>query len=122
MSYSIDIKPANIASMAKFGFEESLINKAGDTAKNSREVAQLKDACEDFETVFLQQMLKEMRKTVDKTDLFGSSKHEEMFQEMIDQKICEKAAGSQPIGIAEMLYRELSANLVVKTENNGEGQ
>ena len=38
--------------------------------------AQLKKACQDFESVFTAKLLKGMRDTVQTTDLFGSEKDE----------------------------------------------
>ncbi|MCL5105765.1 MAG: rod-binding protein [Armatimonadetes bacterium] len=67
----------------------------------------LKQACKDFEAIFTGFMLKSMRKTITKTDLFGSSKEEEMFQDMMDDEISKRASETNPMGIADMLYKQL---------------
>ena len=70
--------------------------------------AELRKACEELESVFLEQLLKEMRRTVPKDDLFGGGRGEDVFQSMFDQEIAKKMAGRGGIGLAEILYRQLS--------------
>lgn len=71
----------------------------------------LKKACADMEGMFMNMLLKSMRKTVTKADLFGSAREEEMFQDMMDAEVCSTAARTQSVGIADMLYRELAPRL-----------
>lgn len=70
----------------------------------------LKKACRDFETIFNDMLFKAMRKSVAKNDFFGSSKEEELFTDMLDSKIAEEASKNSALGIADMLYRQLSVN------------
>ncbi len=87
----------------------------------SKDKEKLKEACQGFETVFMGFMLKAMRQTVQKNDLFGSSKEEECFTDMMDNEICKGAAKRCPMGIADMLYRQLSNDTKEKTnETRGE--
>lgn len=72
----------------------------------TKENQKLKQACQDFEAVFMGFMLKGMRKTVPKSEL-DSSREEEMFTDMMDDEICKSASRSSSIGIADMLYRQL---------------
>lgn len=74
----------------------------------ARTDAELRKACEELESVFLQELLKEMRKTVPKDDLFGGGRGEDVFQSMFDQEIAKKMAERGGIGLAEVLYRQLS--------------
>lgn len=70
--------------------------------------AELRNACEQLESVFLEQLLQEMRRTVPQDDLFGGGRGEDLFQSMFDQEIAEEMAGRGGIGLAEILYRQLS--------------
>lgn len=79
----------------------------------------LKKACSDLEGVFLGYLLKSMRKTVTKTDLFGSGREEEFFRDMLDSEVCSTASRTQPMGIADMLYRQLSQQLGPEAEGVG---
>jgi peptidoglycan hydrolase FlgJ len=75
----------------------------------AKEDEKLRDACKSFEAMLTGIMLKGMRKTVMKTDLFGSGNEEELFQEMMDNEICQTASKSNSVGISDMLYRQLSS-------------
>ncbi len=79
----------------------------------------LKKACADMEGMFMNMLLKSMRKTVTKADLFGSAREEEMFQDMMDSEVCSTAARTQSVGIADMLYRELAPRLEAKGPAEG---
>ena len=80
---------------------------AGPTADQRK----LKKACADLEAVFMNYLLKSMRKTVSKADLFGSARDEEFFRDMMDAEICSTASRTQSVGIAGMLYRQLSTGI-----------
>lgn len=84
------------------------IGPESDPAKQQRA---LKKACADLEAVFMNYLLRSMRKTVTKADLFGSAREEEFFRDMLDTEVCSTAARTQSVGIADMLYRQLSAGL-----------
>lgn len=70
--------------------------------------AQLRQACKDMESVFMSYLLKSMRSTVKSSDLFGSEKEESMFRDMLDDEVARAASEQKGIGIADMLYRQLS--------------
>lgn len=80
---------------------------AGQPDPAERRDKELKKVCQDFEAVFIGQLLKNMRKTAVKADLFGSQKEEEMFRDMMDDEIAKTASRTNSIGIAEMLYNQL---------------
>jgi murein DD-endopeptidase MepM/ murein hydrolase activator NlpD len=71
---------------------------------------ELRGACEGFEAVFLQKMWEEMRKTVPKEG-FLHSKDEEAYRSLFDVELCKKMASAGGIGLADMLYEQLSQQL-----------
>jgi flagellar protein FlgJ len=81
------------------------------TIQMSEEQRKLKKACCDLEAIFLGYLLKSMRKTVQETNLFGSSSQEQIFRDMLDNEICSLASRTQSLGLGEMLYRQLSKSL-----------
>ncbi|MDI6638658.1 MAG: rod-binding protein [Bacillota bacterium] len=85
----------------------------------ARTDAELRKACEELESVFLEQLLKEMRRTVPKDDLFGGGRGEDVFQSMFDQEIAKKMAGRGGIGLAEILVRQLSRQAVPPSRLGG---
>ncbi len=97
----------------------SSLQKSDSTAKtglDDRQQKRLKSACQDFEAMFLANMLKSMRKTVEKTNLFGSDSGEETFQEMMDNEVSKAAAKTSSMGIADMMYRQVTNDLAKKAE------
>jgi len=84
------------------------VSPAKDTPVN-KEDAELKKVCSEFESILVLQMLKQMRASVMKADLFGSSQKEEMFQDMMDEEIAKDFSKTGSIGLGEMMYRQLIA-------------
>ena len=77
----------------------------------SKDAAKLKQACRDFESIFLGYLLQSMRKTVSKGGLLDSGLEGEIFQEMMDAELCKAAANTSATGVAEMIYKQLSDTL-----------
>ena len=71
------------------------------------DASRLRKAAEDFEAVFLYQVVKQMRRTVHQEKLFHGGMGEDVFTEMMDEELAKKMAGRGATGIAEMLYRQL---------------
>jgi len=70
----------------------------------------LKAACKEFEGLLMQMMYKQMRKTVPESSLFEKSPAREIFEDMLDEEIINNAK-DRGIGIADILYKQLSMNL-----------
>ena len=67
----------------------------------------LKKACQQFEGLFLHQLMKEMRKTVDEGELLHGGNAEKIFMDLKDQAVSDGLAEAGGLGLAEMLYRQL---------------
>ncbi len=79
--------------------------------EKKNELKKLETACKDFESIFVFQMMKEMRKTVHKTGLTSGGWAEEVFTDMLDQERSRKAT----IGMGELLFTQLSRAIVNTT-------
>ena len=86
---------------------DAMRNSLGST---KTEAEQLRETCEGFEAIFLQKMWEQMRKTVPKEG-YLHSKDEEMYQSMFDVELCKKMTSAGGIGLADMLYEQLSQKL-----------
>lgn len=75
------------------------------TEKDDKE---LREACQEFEATFINMLFKEMRKTVGSGD---SNFALDTYQQMFDDEIANKASKGNGIGIADMMYNQLSARL-----------
>ncbi len=74
-------------------------------------LAKLKDAANNIEAVFVKDLLKEMRKGVNKVSL-GKSYGGEIYQDMLDEKLAESASKSGSFGIGTILYRQFSKDVM----------
>jgi len=68
----------------------------------------LMEVCESFESYFVEQVFKEMKKTVHSSDDEGE--YMKYFGDMYTQSIVEKASGKEGFGIAKMLYESMKRN------------
>ena len=62
----------------------------------------------EFEAIFIKQMLNVMRQTVDKSGLIEGGMAEEIFEDMLYDEYAKKMAESRQLGIADIIYRQLS--------------
>ncbi|MBU2698958.1 flagellar protein FlgJ [Sporomusaceae bacterium BoRhaA] len=68
----------------------------------------LKSVCQDMESVFLNMMLTSMRATVPKDSLLGESNEDDIMKSMLDTELSKNMAQAGGVGIASLLYRQLS--------------
>ena len=66
----------------------------------------LKEACKQFESIFTYEMLKSMRSSIQKCDLFSGGQAEEVYQSLLDQELSKKMAGNGSNSIADLLYQQ----------------
>ena len=68
----------------------------------------LRDAAEQFEALFVQTLLAEMRRTVAENDLLGDRRAEKLFQSMLDQEMAVNSSQAQSLGLAKLIYEQMS--------------
>jgi flagellar protein FlgJ len=88
---------------SRFG---ALRNAGSRLAGKQAEQAKLREACRDFEAIFIKQMLDAMRKTVPKTGLIDGGMAEDIFEDMLYDERAKLMAGTGAFGIADILYRQ----------------
>ena len=65
--------------------------------------------CQEFESIFVKMMLKEMRKTVDKSDdIISGGFAEDMYSDLLDDEYSKTMSKTARFGLADTLYRQLS--------------
>lgn len=83
------------------------IRRSAKRGGGPEEDARLRAAAQDFESVFLHQLVKMMRATVEKSGLISGGRAEEIFQDMLDEKYAATLGNNTRIGLADMIYEEL---------------
>ena len=88
-----------------------IIQAARNTAENATlkpldRNADLREAAEQFEAIFLNEFIKQARKAKLADDILGSDA-QDTYQEMMDRELSTQLAGRVNLGIAEALVRQL---------------
>lgn len=73
--------------------------------RNDPEV--LREVAGQFEALFIQTLMKNMRNAELAEPLFGDSEQHDMYQDMMDQQLSVEMASGRGIGLADMLVRQL---------------
>ena len=92
-------------------FEETLKKAVGE-----KDEKKLKEACRNFEAVFVNMMFSQMRSTIQKTDLMGGGFAEQTFEDMLYDNYSKEIAKGPGIGLADIMYKQLSKNISVAEE------
>ncbi|MBW5398295.1 rod-binding protein [Brachyspira pilosicoli] len=67
----------------------------------------LREVSEDFESLMINQMLKEMRKTVNKSGLVDGGMAEEIFEDMLYDEYAKEFSKTKTFGLAEIIYNQM---------------
>lgn len=97
---------------SKLALDAQSLEQLRAQAKNSPDQA-LKSAAQQFESVFLNMMLKSMREATPQDGMFDSEQTR-MFTGMLDQQLAQTMA-SRGVGLADMMVKQLSRNMAAPT-------
>jgi flagellar protein FlgJ len=67
----------------------------------------LKKACGDFESIFISQMLKEMRKSIPKSGLLDGGSQQDAYLSLFDEELSKSMAKRGGIGLGKILYQNI---------------
>ncbi|HAK44373.1 MAG TPA: hypothetical protein DCO79_00395 [Spirochaeta sp.] len=86
----------------------SSVNRIKNNHLSEQESAKLKEACRDFEALFIKQMLDTMRKTVNKSGMLDGGMAEDVFEDMLYDEYSKSMADGGSFGIAKLMYSEMA--------------
>lgn len=86
------------------------LESAAKQLPSDKDDQKLRATCKEMESVFLNYMLTQMRSTVPKVTLMGDNSKTDIMQSMLDGELSKNMAQAGGIGIADMIYRQLSQN------------
>jgi len=78
----------------------------------------LKQACEDFESIFVDFMLQQMRRTVPENALFGGGHAEQIYTSMMDSELSKSISHQRGLGLADQMYRQLMTTTAGKEKKD----
>lgn len=101
----------NISSTAKNSADQKAFESILNEAIEKKDNVKLREACQQFEGYFLQQIFEEMRKTVPESGLLEKSQGRDIFEDMLYEDYAKNISKGKGIGLSDMLYRQLSKNI-----------
>ena len=81
--------------------------ESGKVSSSRKGDAQLKKACFELESLFINYLLKEMRATIPKSEFIGGGKAEEIYTSMLDSQLAKEMTSGGGIGLSPLLYDQL---------------
>lgn len=72
----------------------------------------LKRATDGFETLFVKNLLSEMRKGMKEVNLGGDKTGSDMYKDMMDQAIADKLSSKGSLGVGKILYKDFAPKVV----------
>ncbi|MCK4388846.1 MAG: rod-binding protein [Desulfobacterales bacterium] len=67
----------------------------------------LRQACADFESIFIYYIFKSMRKSIPQNGLFENTEEQKVYKSMADQAMSESIARGKGMGLGKLLYNQL---------------
>lgn len=72
---------------------------------------QLKEVCSQFESIFINQMLSEMRESINQSELLPKSQGEKLFQGMLDEEYAKEMAVKGDLGLGNQIFLQMKKYL-----------
>jgi Rod binding domain-containing protein len=83
------------------------------TPEQQQALKKLHDAAQQMESLFVEMLFKEMRKTAPPVSLTGKpSNAEQTFSEMLDQKRSEALATTDSLGLGKIIEQQLRSSVI----------
>lgn len=92
----------------------ALAQLKGDAARDPSKA--VRKTAEQFEAYFIQQMMKSMRDTIEKSDLVEGG-NMEMYQDLMDKELSVSMAKRGGMGLADMMERQMNQAQAMSTQD-----
>jgi len=69
--------------------------------------AKLRQACSDFESIFVNYILRSARKALPQAGLFADTHEAKIYESMIDEQMAWSVTRGRGLGLGELLYDQL---------------
>jgi|WetSurMetagenome_2_1015567.scaffolds.fasta_scaffold615561_2 peptidoglycan hydrolase FlgJ len=109
MSDSLTVNAVNVknlSSIRNIGRLPSSSEKLKISSEENDE-GRLKKSCMDLESVFVSQLLKEMRAAIPKSDLMNGGNAEEIYTSMLDDQYAREIASSGNLGLGRAMFEQI---------------
>jgi Rod binding domain-containing protein len=104
----------DISSSGSYLDFNALAQLKGDAARDPSKA--VRKTAEQFEAYFIQQMMKSMRDTIEKSDLVEGG-NMEMYQDLMDKEVSLSIAKRGGMGLADMMERQMNQAQALSTQD-----
>jgi Rod binding domain-containing protein len=104
----------DISSSGSYLDFNALAQLKGDAARDPSKA--VRKTAEQFEAYFIQQMMKTMRDSIEKSDLLEGG-NMEMYQDLMDKEVSLSMAKRGGMGLADMLERQMNQAQAMSTQD-----
>ena len=88
--------------------DPSLMEKKLENLNKDEDNEKLMQVCKEFEGIFINMLLKEMKNTVPDAGLIEKSQGTKIFEDMYMEELSDEISkGNNGMGIAQMMYKQL---------------
>ena len=109
----MDVKATVLSSL-----DQTASSKVDDlSARGSREkdISKVKQLANDFESIFMEQIFRSMRSSVQKSGLVDGGNAEEIYTSMLDSEYAKEMSKQGNGGLSQMIERQLLQTMGVKS-------
>lgn len=86
--------------------------------KPGQDDEKLKAACQEMESIFVYEMLKQMRAAIPKGGLIPEGTGENIYRDMLDEEYSKIIAKSKDsLGLSDLLYQQLKRDMASQKDN-----
>jgi peptidoglycan hydrolase FlgJ len=78
------------------------------TENPDKDDKKIRQTCQEFESVFISYLLKNMRKTIPNSNAEGEEFSRDVYTSMMDEEVAKSVAKGSGIGLADTLYYQLT--------------
>ena len=96
------------------------LNPIKGASLSGKDKAELKKVAEEFEAVFIAQLLKIMRETIEESGMEGSGFGKSIYTDLFDQEIALSMAKRGALGIGDIIYKSFADREAIPAEVFGE--
>lgn len=115
LQYQTNVQASGVGSTStNFETELKLAQQKGISNNNiakEQKKAQLKETAQKMEALFINMMLKEMRKTIHKTSLFDGGFGEQVFNDMLYEEYANTLSKTANLGLSNQIYQQMERYL-----------
>lgn len=111
--------PQDAANRAEMARQKQRLDDLKNRLGGKSSEKELRKACTDFEALFMGKLWEQMQNSIPKEG-YLHSRYEDQYMSMFNQELSKKLANSGGIGIADMMYSQLSTQLKAREQANGE--